>query len=306
MSQTMCHVGRGRGGGSLGGLRQRVRERELLQGVVGDEADDVVLVKGPRPAPLRRAVGDRVGERVVGLDALGGRRRPAKDRRVAEEPPDEVALAVALKAPRDLGRKRVSTSQRFKTVVSRSVSTCFVLDERSSLGESAFLSGVPFENVEANHPRRAPRATTHPKRKTKKWRLLLRRLVCVRRSATFSAKSSTSVASSFSLASPPMTSGESSGGASSTTGRTAGDVGADALRSRSSSPRPVCPSAWRPFGDAGSKSSLASAEASSRKSFRDGPPDLGRTRVIQRRFNLAVPRARVPKQTLTLRDRSER
>ena len=34
--------------------------------------------------------------------------------------------------------------------------------------------------------------------------------------------------------------------------------------------------------------------------------DLGSKRVIQRRFDLALPRARVPKQTFTLRDRSER
>ena len=33
---------------------------------------------------------------------------------------------------------------------------------------------------------------------------------------------------------------------------------------------------------------------------------LGRTRVIQRRFNVSVPRARVTKNTSTLRDRSER
>ena len=34
--------------------------------------------------------------------------------------------------------------------------------------------------------------------------------------------------------------------------------------------------------------------------------DLGSTRVIQRRFNVNVPRARVPKKASTLRDRSER
>ena len=34
--------------------------------------------------------------------------------------------------------------------------------------------------------------------------------------------------------------------------------------------------------------------------------DQGRTRVIQRRFNVSVPRARVPKKASTLRDRSER
>ena len=33
---------------------------------------------------------------------------------------------------------------------------------------------------------------------------------------------------------------------------------------------------------------------------------LGRTRVIQRRFNVSVPRARVPEKASTLRDRSER
>ena len=33
---------------------------------------------------------------------------------------------------------------------------------------------------------------------------------------------------------------------------------------------------------------------------------LGRTRVIQRRFNVSVPRARVPGKASTLRDRSER
>jgi hypothetical protein len=32
----------------------------------------------------------------------------------------------------------------------------------------------------------------------------------------------------------------------------------------------------------------------------------GRTRVIQRRFNVSVPRARVPETALTLRERSER
>jgi len=32
----------------------------------------------------------------------------------------------------------------------------------------------------------------------------------------------------------------------------------------------------------------------------------GRTRVIQRRFNVSVPRARVPGKASTLRDRSER
>ena len=32
----------------------------------------------------------------------------------------------------------------------------------------------------------------------------------------------------------------------------------------------------------------------------------GRTRVIQRRFNVSVPRARVPEKASTLRDRSER
>ena len=35
-------------------------------------------------------------------------------------------------------------------------------------------------------------------------------------------------------------------------------------------------------------------------------PRLGRTREIQRRFNVSVPRARVPKKASTLRDRSER
>ena len=35
-------------------------------------------------------------------------------------------------------------------------------------------------------------------------------------------------------------------------------------------------------------------------------PDLGRKRVIQRRFNVAVPRARVPKKDVHGRDRSER
>ena len=34
--------------------------------------------------------------------------------------------------------------------------------------------------------------------------------------------------------------------------------------------------------------------------------DLGSTRVIQRRFNVSVPRARVTENTSTLRDRSER
>ena len=34
--------------------------------------------------------------------------------------------------------------------------------------------------------------------------------------------------------------------------------------------------------------------------------DLGRKRVIQRRFNVAVPRARVPKKDVHVRDRSER
>ena len=34
--------------------------------------------------------------------------------------------------------------------------------------------------------------------------------------------------------------------------------------------------------------------------------DLGRTREIQRRFNVSVPRARVTENTSTLRDRSER
>ena len=33
---------------------------------------------------------------------------------------------------------------------------------------------------------------------------------------------------------------------------------------------------------------------------------LGRKRVIQRRFNVAVPRARVPKKDVHVRDRSER
>ena len=33
---------------------------------------------------------------------------------------------------------------------------------------------------------------------------------------------------------------------------------------------------------------------------------LGRTREIQRRFNVSVPRARVPEKASTLRDRSER
>jgi hypothetical protein len=35
-------------------------------------------------------------------------------------------------------------------------------------------------------------------------------------------------------------------------------------------------------------------------------PDLGSKRVIQRRFNLSVPRARVPEKAPTRRDRSER
>ena len=35
-------------------------------------------------------------------------------------------------------------------------------------------------------------------------------------------------------------------------------------------------------------------------------PGLGSTRVIQRRFNVSVPRARVPPKASTLRDRSER
>jgi len=34
--------------------------------------------------------------------------------------------------------------------------------------------------------------------------------------------------------------------------------------------------------------------------------DLGSKMVIQRRFNVSVPRARVPEKTSTLRDRSER
>ena len=34
--------------------------------------------------------------------------------------------------------------------------------------------------------------------------------------------------------------------------------------------------------------------------------DLGSKRVIQRRFNVSVPRARVPEKASTLRDRSER
>ena len=34
--------------------------------------------------------------------------------------------------------------------------------------------------------------------------------------------------------------------------------------------------------------------------------DRGRTRVIQRRFNVSIPRARVLEKTSTLRDRSER
>ena len=46
----------------------------------------------------------------------------------------------------------------------------------------------------------------------------------------------------------------------------------------------------------------------------EGPPegldgreeDLGRKRVIQRRFNVTVPRARVPKKDVHVRDRSER
>ena len=36
------------------------------------------------------------------------------------------------------------------------------------------------------------------------------------------------------------------------------------------------------------------------------PGRLGGTRVIQRRFNVSVPRARVPEKASTLRDRSER
>ena len=35
-------------------------------------------------------------------------------------------------------------------------------------------------------------------------------------------------------------------------------------------------------------------------------PPQGRKRVIQRRFNVSVPRARVPKKASMLRDRSER
>ena len=35
-------------------------------------------------------------------------------------------------------------------------------------------------------------------------------------------------------------------------------------------------------------------------------PGLGSKRVIQRRFNMSVPRARVPEKASTLRDRSER
>ena len=38
----------------------------------------------------------------------------------------------------------------------------------------------------------------------------------------------------------------------------------------------------------------------------DGRDRQGRTRVIQRRFNVSVPRARVPEKASTLRDRSER
>ena len=39
---------------------------------------------------------------------------------------------------------------------------------------------------------------------------------------------------------------------------------------------------------------------------RERAVDLGRKRVIQRRFNVAVPRARVRETTIILRDRSER
>ena len=61
--------------------------------------------------------------------------------------------------------------------------------------------------------------------------------------------------------------------------------------------RPVCPVAEG--GDHGRERARAVVEERSLR-------DLGSTRVIQRRFNLAVPRARVQKPTSMLRNRSER
>ena len=52
------------------------------------------------------------------------------------------------------------------------------------------------------------------------------------------------------------------------------------------------------------KESPRRGATSRRAATRQG--DLGRKRVIQRRFNVAVPRARVPKKDVHGRDRSER
>jgi hypothetical protein len=54
---------------------------------------------------------------------------------------------------------------------------------------------------------------------------------------------------------------------------------------------------------AASSNTFAAAAASSAPQHLS---DLGRTRVIQRRFNVSVPRARVPKKQSTLRERSKR
>jgi hypothetical protein len=52
--------------------------------------------------------------------------------------------------------------------------------------------------------------------------------------------------------------------------------------------------------------SVHAPKFSSARSWKSASSDLGRTREIQRRFNVSVPRARVTENTSTLRDRSKR
>jgi hypothetical protein len=58
--------------------------------------------------------------------------------------------------------------------------------------------------------------------------------------------------------------------------------------------------------DADAAYGYGSSRAGTSGEGRSDRSDQGRTRVIQRRFNVSVPRARVPKKASTRRDRSER
>jgi hypothetical protein len=81
----------------------------------------------------------------------------------------------------------------------------------------------------------------------------------------------------------------------------------DGSRSACVVAKPKSPSSGGGGASPSSGGAQSSAEwTESDRRLLDVLSDLGRTRVIQRRFNVSVPRARVPEKASTLRDRSER